>query len=313
MNNQKAETASMGVSEKLNENGATFLSIEGAPGNLKPYVAGATISTDLEFGPLKGIGGLGTSAPVQECEAPVGLPSSPKLLPRWKACLDAVCIFCLSPLLLPLMFLIALWIKLVSRGPAIFKQQRVGYLGMRFTILKFRTMEVGSHASTHRHHVQSLMRSEVPMTKMDCTGDPRLIPMGVWLRATGLDELPQLINVLRGEMSLVGPRPCTFYEFEHYLPWQKERFNVLPGLTGLWQVNGKNKTTFTQMINLDIRYARAVSLKLDLKIIVKTFAVLIRQFAEAIRVKWKRITADKVAGRARDEAVGLSQSANSGR
>ena len=119
------------------------------------------------------------------------------------------------------------------------------------------------------------------MMKMDRKGDPRIIPFGVLLRASGLDELPQLINVLRGEMSLVGPRPCVPYEYEKYLPWQKERFNSLPGLTGLWQVSGKNKTTFVEMIQLDIKYARNKTFWWDVKIIFMTIPVLIFQMLEA--------------------------------
>jgi lipopolysaccharide/colanic/teichoic acid biosynthesis glycosyltransferase len=115
------------------------------------------------------------------------------------------------------------------------------------------------------------------MTKMDAVGDPRLIPCGALLRATGLDELPQLINVWRGEMSLVGPRPSLPYEVESYLPWQQARFETLPGLTGLWQVSGKNATTFTEMVELDIHYTRNKSLRLDLAILAGTFSVLIAQ------------------------------------
>jgi hypothetical protein len=112
--------------------------------------------------------------------------------------------------------------------------------------------------------------------------DPRLIPLGGLLRATGMDELPQLLNVARGEMSLVGPRPCTSYEFENYQPWQLERFNGLPGLTGLWQVSGKNKTTFTEMVKLDINYVRTASPWLDSRIILKTFPTLINQVLDKV-------------------------------
>jgi lipopolysaccharide/colanic/teichoic acid biosynthesis glycosyltransferase len=113
------------------------------------------------------------------------------------------------------------------------------------------------------------------MTKMDLEGDPRVIPCGCWLRASGLDELPQIINVLRGEMSLVGPRPCISYEYDRYLSWHKERNNTLPGLTGLWQVSGKNKMTFDEMMHLDIRYSRNKSLWLDLSIMFRTAPVVL--------------------------------------
>ena len=120
--------------------------------------------------------------------------------------------------------------------------------------------------------------------------------VGALLRATGLDELPQLINVLRGEMSLVGPRPCLSYELEFYRPWQRERFNTLPGLTGLWQVRGKNKTTFTEMIQLDIQYARTKSLLLDLRILAATFGTLASQLKEV------RATSQRRMGREADSA-----------
>jgi lipopolysaccharide/colanic/teichoic acid biosynthesis glycosyltransferase len=124
------------------------------------------------------------------------------------------------------------------------------------------------------------MNSNAPMMKMDSQGDPRIITFGVLLRASGLDELPQLINVLQGEMSLVGPRPCLPYEYDEYLPWQKKRFETVPGLTGLWQVSGKNKTTFLEMIQLDIKYAKNKTLWWDLKIILMTAPALIIQMLE---------------------------------
>jgi lipopolysaccharide/colanic/teichoic acid biosynthesis glycosyltransferase len=125
------------------------------------------------------------------------------------------------------------------------------------------------------------------MVKLDAKGDHRLIPLGSFLRATGLDELPQLLNVLRGEMSIVGPRPCLPYEYENYQPRQKRRFEVVPGLTGLWQVSGKNKTTFAEMINLDIFYAENQSLRLDIAIMLRTPPALISQVVE-VRGKRRR-------------------------
>jgi lipopolysaccharide/colanic/teichoic acid biosynthesis glycosyltransferase len=174
----------------------------------------------------------------------------------------------------PLCLAVWLVIRLVSKGPILFKQERVGFRGQRFMCLKFRTMHCGAETTTHQGHLEQLMESNVPMVKMDAKGDARIIPLGRLLRSTGLDELPQLVNVLNGEMSLVGPRPCLAYEAARYLPWQLERFNALPGLTGLWQVNGKNRTTFTRMIQLDIEYTRTKSLGLDLKIMLKTIPAL---------------------------------------
>ena len=202
---------------------------------------------------------------------------------RWKRILDIAVILLALPLLLPLMTVVAVLIRVVSAGPVLFKQERIGYLGRRFMCFKFRTMFVGVDASLHQGHLSHLMNSNTPMTKMDSQGDPRIIPLGLLLRSSGLDELPQLINVLRGEMSLVGPRPCLPYEYDRYLPWQKERFASVPGLTGLWQVSGKNRTTFVEMVQLDINYAREKSLWFDLKILLQTIPALVTQVWEARR------------------------------
>src|SRR5579872_543226 len=202
-------------------------------------------------------------------------------VPCWKRTLDTALVLMTLPVVLPLMILIGVGIRVVSAGPVLFRQQRVGHLGKPFTCLKFRTMAVNADTTVHQGHLGQLMGADVPMVKMDQKGDPRLIRFGVLLRSSGLDELPQLLNVLRGEMSLVGPRPCVPYECERYLPWQRERFNTLPGLTGLWQVSGKNKTTFTQMIQLDIDYSRNKSLWLDLKIMLKTPTALLAQMLES--------------------------------
>ncbi len=202
---------------------------------------------------------------------------------RWKRALDVLLILLALPFLIPLALLLALLVRGGSRGPVLFRQERVGYNGRRFLCFKFRTMFVNAGSATHQGHLLQLMKSNTPMRKMDAEGDPRIIPFGVWLRASGLDELPQLINVLRGEMSLVGPRPCLPYEFDQYLPWQKERFQTVPGLTGLWQVSGKNKTTFVEMVVLDILYAKHKTLRGDLKIILMTIPALIIQMRETRR------------------------------
>lgn len=210
--------------------------------------------------------------------------------------LDMTIILMALPLLLPLAIVIGTIIRMVSSGPILFKQERVGYRGSRFMCFKFRTMYCGAETTTHQGHLQQLMDSNAPMTKMDARGDSRVIPMGRLLRASGLDELPQLINVLRGEMSLVGPRPCLAYEAAKYLPWQMERFNALPGLTGLWQVSGKNRTTFTRMMQLDIEYARTKSLWLDLKIMFKTAPALAVQVWETrVQRKTPAETLQKIA------------------
>jgi len=202
------------------------------------------------------------------------------LVPRWQRVLDVALVLRAGPLLLPLMLCIAVLIWVVSDGPILFRQERVGLRGRRFMCFKFRTMNAGTDVSIHRGHLDSLIGSDQPMVKMDLKGDPRIIPFGIPLRSSGLDELPQIINILRGEMSLVGPRPCVSYEFEKYLPWQKERFDTLPGLTGLWQVSGKNRTTFDEMIQFDIEYAREKSVAMDLMIIAKTIPALVIQMRD---------------------------------
>ncbi|HZF00397.1 MAG TPA: sugar transferase [Methylomirabilota bacterium] len=206
-------------------------------------------------------------------------------IPRWKRVLDIGLILLASPLLAPLALAVAAVIRLVSKGSIFFRQERIGYCGKKFSCFKFRTMAVGAKSVSHESHLRRLIHSDAPMMKMDARGDSRIIPLGVWIRAAGLDELPQLINVLRGEMSLVGPRPCLPYEFEHYLPWQRARFNVAPGLTGLWQVSGKNRTTFSEMIRLDIEYGRRRNLLLDLEIIFKTLPALLVQMLDTQKKK----------------------------
>ena len=205
--------------------------------------------------------------------------------PKWKRTTDIVLVLFTLPVWLPVAVIMAVVIRLVSKGPVLFRQERVGFSGSRFMCLKFRTMHVGADTGVHQGHLKELMNSNAPMVKMDSHGDSRIIPFGRLFRASGLDELPQLINVLRGEMSLVGPRPCLPYEYENYLPWQKERFVTAPGLTGLWQVSGKNKTTFVEMIRLDIQYARNKTLWMDLVIMLKTFPALVVQMWENRRRK----------------------------
>jgi lipopolysaccharide/colanic/teichoic acid biosynthesis glycosyltransferase len=224
--------------------------------------------------------------PAMDCSpGPVALSGSHvngshSSVPSWKRILDVTCIVMALPVLLPVMIVIGLVVKVLSSGPAMFKQERIGLRGRPFLCLKFRTMAVGSDPELHRRHLEQILESSQPMTKMDIKGDVRLIPLSWVLRATGLDELPQIINVLRGEMSLVGPRPCLPFEYERHEPWQKERFNTLPGLTGLWQVSGKNRTTFDEMIRLDIKYARNLSLRSDIGIMLRTMPVLVVQMQE---------------------------------
>jgi lipopolysaccharide/colanic/teichoic acid biosynthesis glycosyltransferase len=208
--------------------------------------------------------------------------------PIWKRILDISFLLLAAPTVAPLMLFITAFIKLVSPGPVFFRQERIGFGGKKFLCLKFRSMKVNADTRLHQDHLKDLIKSDVPMVKMDIKGDPRLIPFGAFLRSSGLDELPQLINVLIGDMSLVGPRPCTPYEYDHYEEPQKARFAALPGITGLWQVSGKNKTTFSEMVNLDIQYARTASIWLDIKIMLKTFPVLLRQIRESRNPQTRR-------------------------
>ncbi len=196
---------------------------------------------------------------------------------RWKRILDVACIVLSSPFWLPVMTLVMGLVRFTSRGPIFYRQERVGYRRSPFMLFKFRTMYVNAETRRHEEYFADLMRSECPMTKLDAVGDTRLIPGGRFLRASGLDELPQIFNVLRGEMSLVGPRPCLPREFERYQPPERQRVNALPGLTGYWQVNGKNNTTFKEMIAMDLFYIRNMSIWLDLTIMFRTIPTLIKE------------------------------------
>ena len=228
-------------------------------------------------------------------------------VPFWKRILDCTLVLLSAPVWLPLGAAIAAWVKLVSPGPALFRQERIGHLGVRFLCLKFRTMKVNADSTVHREHLNHLIASNQPMKKLDNTGDSRLIPGGLWLRTLGLDELPQFLNVLRGEMSVVGPRPSTTYEYEMFQPRHRRRCQTLPGITGLWQVSGKNRTTFERMMELDLRYVKNKSLFMDIRIIACTpFAIL---------VQWGDITAGRrraVRG-ARVESAQLRPTQNANR
>jgi lipopolysaccharide/colanic/teichoic acid biosynthesis glycosyltransferase len=235
-----------------------------------------------EVANFKAVPTLSRSEFAQRAELPLAK------VPLSKRILDILCLILAFPTLLPLFVGIAAFIKIVSPGPVFFRQERVGFMGRKFWIYKFRTMQVNAETQTHQNHLKELIQSNTPMVKMDTKGDPRVIKFGGILRSSGLDELPQLINVFRGEMSLVGPRPCTPFEYEQFQPWHKQRFRALPGLTGLWQVSGKNKTAFGEMIKLDIRYANECSLWLDIKIMFLTFPVLLGQIKEERKLNKER-------------------------
>ena len=204
-------------------------------------------------------------------------------MPGWKRMLDLACCLPAMPLLGLCTAVMVVVTKTCARGPIFFRQERVGQGGQRFFLYKFRTMTVGADTSVHQAYFSQLMTSAVPMQKMDARRDARLIPGGWLLRASGFDELPQIVNILRGEMSLVGPRPCLPYEYERYLPWQRRRFDATPGLTGLWQVSGKNRTTFDRMMHLDITYSRRKSFWLDQWILLMTPRAILIQIIDTRR------------------------------
>lgn len=215
---------------------------------------------------------------------------TPLKMPTGKRILDLVGSAIGLVLLLPLFLLIGLFIKIVSPGPVFFRQQRVGYGGKEFELIKFRTMKPGADTRKHRKLMADYISrnpykngKSLPMAKLD--DDRQIIPFGRFLRKTCIDELPQLINVFRGEMSLVGPRPPIPYEVEVYKQWHRGRFNILPGITGLWQVSGKNRLTFYEMIQLDIRYSRMRSMLLDLKILSLTPYAVFSQIIHSFRDK----------------------------
>lgn len=208
-------------------------------------------------------------------------------IPAWKRVIDIAGSAFGLILCMPLFMLVAVYIKIVSPGPVFFRQKRVGYKGKIFTFLKFRTMKHDNNEDLHKDHATDFIKSDKTMEKLD-NDDSRIIPGGKLLRKACIDELPQLINVLRGEMSLVGPRPCIPYEAEEYLQWHKNRFNILPGLTGLWQVSGKNKLTFKQMVRLDISYISNLSLWNDIKIIFKTVPAILNMMLESVMKKLRK-------------------------
>ena len=183
-------------------------------------------------------------------------------------------------LLSPLFILIPICIKLTSRGPILFRQERIGRYGKKFVFLKFRSMYVANDEAVHKSYVQDLIQGNVPVANDNGDGktkvfkiknDQRVTPFGHLLRKTSMDELPQFFNVLAGSMSLVGPRPPIPYEIEHYRIWHRRRImEIQPGITGLWQVTGRSSTSFDDMVRLDLQYLHNWSVWLDLKIILKT-------------------------------------------
>jgi lipopolysaccharide/colanic/teichoic acid biosynthesis glycosyltransferase len=198
-----------------------------------------------------------------------------KPTPIWKRLVDCLVAGSLLVLLAPLLVLIAIFIRIVSKGPVFFTQSRLGLMGEEFTIYKFRTLKCSATATAdHKEYVANLSATDGVLTKPDLSS--RMIPGGKLLRQTSLDELPQLINILQGNMSLVGPRPDVM-DWADYRSEQLRRFEVVPGVTGYWQVSGKNRLTFDQMIEKDLYYVDHRSCWLDLFILVKTFGLLLHR------------------------------------
>jgi lipopolysaccharide/colanic/teichoic acid biosynthesis glycosyltransferase len=183
--------------------------------------------------------------------------------------------------LVPVIFAAALAVRFSSPGPVLFRQRRLGR-GMRpFTVLKFRTMGANADSALHREYVRSLIGGQPePHARGELyklAVDPRVTRVGRFLRSWSIDEVPQLWNVLRGDMSLVGPRPVIEYEVEQYPDWYLRRFAVKPGMTGLWQVSGRNERTYEEMVRFDVEYAERRSLWLDLRILARTAVVVMRR------------------------------------
>ena len=214
-------------------------------------------------------------------------------IPPWKRLIDITASGAGLLMLLPVFIILAAYIKAVSPGAVFFRQKRVGFLGKQFTCYKFRTMHENSGTTVHNNYFNTLISQEAPMLKLDAH-DSRIIPFGAMLRKMGLDELPQIFNVLKGDMSIIGPRPCIPYEAEAYKLWQRRRFEVAPGITGLWQVSGKNRTTFNQMMRYDIRYALKRNFFLDIKILLKTIPAIIDQVYEKRSLDLTKVLGEKV-------------------
>jgi lipopolysaccharide/colanic/teichoic acid biosynthesis glycosyltransferase len=228
-----------------------------------------------------------------------GRPSNPSLYPdlsapgksksyllRTKQVMDFVGSALLLIMLAPLLLIIALAIKISSKGPVLYRQQRVGQYGQGFTFLKFRSMHPDNDNSVHKEYVTRLISGKASAHKLlnvnsesvyKLTNDTRVTRIGRFLRKTSLDELPQLVNVLKGDMSLVGPRPAIPYELAAYQTWHRRRIlEVKPGITGLWQVSGRNRIKFDEMVRLDLQYAKSWSPWLDIKILIRTPRAVLR-------------------------------------
>lgn len=264
---QKLPDAKRAVEERTRESIEKLLSPQGARGmeitfRVYPESGGRDGAFDTMFFPEMTESGVG--------------PAAELLVKRG---IDLVGSVAGILLLAPAFLLLPIAVKLTSEGPVFFSQERFGLNGKRFRLLKFRTMHVGNQDDIHREFVKKLIQGQLGEDQgvYKITGDPRVTSIGRLLRKYSLDELPQLFNVLSGEMSLVGPRPPIAYEVEEYRAWQRNRLmGKKPGVTGAWQVSGRSSTNFDEMVRLDLRYLRGWSVALDLKIILQTPLAVLR-------------------------------------
>ena len=207
---------------------------------------------------------------------------SPAAASRTKRLIDIVGATALLAITSPVWLVIAALIKVSSPGPVLFRQQRIGLNGRPFTMLKFRSMRNGVSVDPHRSFVRSMVRPPADGVETNGNGtvyklasDSRTTAVGRWLRRTSLDEIPQLLNVLRGDMSLVGPRPPLPYEVDDYEPWQLQRLTVRPGMTGAWQVADRYRLPYYEMCRMDVEYIRSWSIGRDLSILARTPGAMI--------------------------------------
>jgi lipopolysaccharide/colanic/teichoic acid biosynthesis glycosyltransferase len=261
---------------------------QGLTAKLAPLVADLAIEVATASFPehlFEGLSGSGVPRPPMDMF--VGQPRAvekPGCYPL-KRTLDILLALLALALLGPLMAVVASIVKLTSNGPVIFKQSRLGKGGVPFTFYKFRSMVVNVDDRIHREYMANLIRgghgdgaaADASLASYKMKADPRVTRIGKFIRMTSIDELPQLFNVLKGDMSMVGPRPPIPYEAIHYEPWHLRRILVAkPGITGLWQVEGRSRVTFSEMVRMDLRYIRDCSLALDLKLLVRTVGVVVR-------------------------------------
>jgi lipopolysaccharide/colanic/teichoic acid biosynthesis glycosyltransferase len=199
-------------------------------------------------------------------------PGGERLGLALKRAMDVAVAAIMLIVLVPVLAIVAIAVRLDSPGPALFRQRRVGRDGREFSVLKFRSMTAGASPDAHRRYIEQLAQTngngDGALRKM--TADQRITRIGRLLRKTSVDELPQLLNVLGGQMSLVGPRPAVAYELDHYDPRHFDRFIVKPGMTGLWQVSGRGRLGLQEMLDLDVEYAHRRSLLLDLSVLART-------------------------------------------